>query len=140
MPLVVKVRVVLFVGMAVALWLLLGRFGAVAAITIVVCRSAIESVFGIIYYGHVLGMTRRDLGQFSPLIRIAIGSAAAGLVAMLVRQALAGSRPIVMVLVCGTAFCAVYAAAILIMRVPTREERRSVVRTMAKWVPLPGKR
>ena len=66
MPLFVRVRVILFIAMIVALWFFVGRFGPVAAIAIVVCRLAVENVFGTIYYGRALGMTRRGSGPLRP--------------------------------------------------------------------------
>jgi len=134
MAVFVKVRAALFIAMGAALWLFVGRFGPVAAIAIVMGRMAVENTFGAVYYGRVLGMARRDLRQFSPMIRIATGSAAAGAVAMVVRRALTGSRPIAVLLVCGVVFCAVYLTALFVLRVPTPEERERAARTLARWL------
>lgn len=127
MPLFIKVRVALFILMGAALWFLVGRFGPIAAISIVIARLAIENVFGFFYYGRILGMKRRDLRQFGPMIRIALCSAVAGVAAFGVRQAIVGSRPIVILVLCGGVFCAVYGIGLLVMDIPTPEERQSVI-------------
>jgi O-antigen/teichoic acid export membrane protein len=136
MPLFIRVRVILFIAMIVALWFFVGRFGPVAAIAIVVCRLAVENVFGAIYYGRALGMTRRDLSHFGPMLRIAMCSAVAGGVALALRQMIVASRPIMILIECGVIFSATYIAALFILKVPTPEEKQSASRAILKWAPM----
>jgi O-antigen/teichoic acid export membrane protein len=135
MSLIVKVRVALFIAMTAALWFFVGRFGPVSAIVIVICRTAVENIFTAAYYSRVLGMTRHDLRQFTPMLRIAVCSATAAALTFAFRLVFHGLSQVGDFIASGVFFCLLYSAALLILRVPTPDERASARQAIVKWLP-----
>ena len=136
----VRVRFVLFLGMIAALWFFTARYGPVAAISVVVGRLAVENIFSGFYYGRILRFRKSDLRAFSPLIPIAVSAAGAGAAIFLLHpivgtftsgHGLAGWRqPLTILVVCSAAFFAVYLLILMLLRVPTPEERGKILRIL----------
>ena len=122
-----KVRIVLFTLMLFALWFGILRFGVVGAIGVVVLVNFAERIAAAAKFGRVLGVTPRDLPLVGDVGKLAVASTVAGLVALFARSlALAqGATPFVTLAVCGIVFAVVYAASVLLLGVPTGDERAS---------------
>lgn len=122
MPFLAKMRTVVFLTMLLALWLCTGRLGPIAAITIAVASNFIERGTTALYYGRAIGMRWRDLAAYRDTAKIAAATAVGGIVAAVVRQAILGSKPIVVLLSCGVAFLVSYLVSLVLLRVPNSEE------------------
>src|SRR6185369_6134365 len=105
-----------------ALWLWTGRLGPVGTIGIVVVANVVERLATTSKVWRILGLGARDVALFSGIGRLAVAAAAAGFVAALARAGIAGAPPIVSLASGAVVFGIVYAAAIAIANVPTRQE------------------
>lgn len=129
-----KVRAVLFTLMLFALWFGILRFGLVGAIGVVVAVNFLERVAAAVKFTRVLGITPRDLALVRDVGKLALASAAAAIAALSARSlALANAAtPFVTLAVCGVVFAVVYAASVLLLGVPTTDERAGLRRKVAR--------
>jgi hypothetical protein len=81
-------------------------------------------------FSRVLGVKLRDGLLFKDVGKVAVASAVAGLLCLFVRSLMiaSGTRPFIVLVVCGATFVAVYLPAILLLRVPTSDEREKMRR------------
>jgi O-antigen/teichoic acid export membrane protein len=124
----VKVQIVLSIVMVVALWFAISRFGLIGAISVVVLIQLLLRISLAIKFGGVLGTKLRDFLLLKDVGKIAVASTAAGLLCLFVRSVLIANRtkPIIVLAVCSITFAAIYLPAILLLRVPTSDEREKV--------------
>ena len=120
---VVKLQVLLCGLMVLALWYGIPRFGLIGAISVVVGINFLLRVLLAARFSRVLGLNRSDLWLFKDVAKLALASAIAGLLCLAVHSIITGSVPLVVLVVCFTAFAAVYVSMILLLRVPTSDER-----------------
>jgi O-antigen/teichoic acid export membrane protein len=125
-----KVQAVLSVVMVFALWYGITRFGLVGAITVVVGVNSLLRAVLAVRFGHVLGVNRHDLLLLKDVGKLAVAAVAAGIVCLLVRSLMMTSnpRPLFVLIACAGSFAAVYLPAMLLLRVPTSDEREKVRR------------
>src|SRR5260370_9645174 len=71
----------------------------------------------------------KDMGK------LGVASAAGAVVAAVIRANMLSARPLVILLVCGAAFSMVYILAILLLRVPSLEEKRQVLDRLMPMLP-----
>jgi O-antigen/teichoic acid export membrane protein len=126
----VKLQAVLSVVMVFALWYGITRFGLVGAISVVVGINLLLRVVLAVRFSRVLGTNRRDFLLLKDVLKLAVASAAAGVVCLLIHSLMLANtaRPIFILIACGAAFAAVYLPAMLLLRVPTSDEREKVRR------------
>ncbi len=119
-----KARLVLLGLMVVAILVGLRLGGMVGAITAAVLVNFVERLVTTHRSARVLGVTRRDWPLVGDVGKIAIAAGISGVAAALVRGLwLAGAKPFVVLVACGSAFAFVYAAALLLLNVLTLAER-----------------
>jgi hypothetical protein len=89
-------------------------------------------------FSRVLGASVRDLLLFKDVGKIIVASAVAGVLCLFVHSLLiaSGTRPFIVLVVCGATFVAVYLPAILLLGVPTDDEREKVRRGVERFVYL----
>ena len=131
----IRLRVVLGILLVAGLYFGTSLFGAGGAITAVVLISAAERIVTAIRFGRILGVSRKDIVLLRDIGKLAIASAVSGVVAEGVRLLLRGSKPLVILMVCGFVFGAIYLGAVLLAGVPTREEKDIVQRKIAVLLP-----
>ncbi|HEV8614024.1 MAG TPA: oligosaccharide flippase family protein [Methylomirabilota bacterium] len=124
-------RVITFSLSAVALWFATARFGLVGAISVVVATAVVERLVIFVRLGRLLRVTRNDVVLLADTGKVALAAAAAGIITALVHPLLAETRPIVVLVVCGVVFTALYAAAIAALRILTPDERAMIGRPLA---------
>jgi len=126
----VKLQIVLSVVMVAALWYGISRFGLVGAISVVVLINFILRLVLAIRFGRVLGASSRDLPLFKDVGKLALASAVVGLLCLIVRSLLiaGGFGPLAILVVCFIVCAAVYLPAILLLDVPSTDERQKVRR------------
>ncbi len=125
-----KLQVVLSILMVFALWYGISRFGLIGAISVVVGINFLLRVVLAAKFSSVLGANPRDLLLLKDVGKVAVASAAAGLLCLFVRSLMmaSGPRPLIILVVCFTVFAIVYLLAILLLGVPTSDEREKVRR------------
>jgi hypothetical protein len=120
----VKLQLVVSVFMVVAVWYGVTRYGLVGAITAVVIVNLILRVVLAGRFSVVLGAKWRDLSLFKDLGKVAVASVVAALVCFLVHSMVvaSGTRPFIVLVICGAVYCAVYLPAVVLLRIPTSDE------------------
>ena len=129
-----KLQVVLSVVMVFALWYSVSNFGLIGAISVVVVINFLLRVVLAARFSRVLGVKLRDGLLLKDVAKIAVATAVAGLLCLFVRSLMiaSGTRPFFVLVVCGATFAAVYLPAILLLGVPTSDEREKVRRGVAR--------
>ena len=123
----VKLQVVLSVVNFFALWYAISRFGLVGAISVVVAVNFILRGLLLVRFSQVLGMKLTDLWLLLDVAKVALAAAVAGLFSLFVRSMIVGGATSLMVMsVCFLVFAAIYLPAIMLLRVPTPDEREKV--------------
>jgi O-antigen/teichoic acid export membrane protein len=120
LPKLYSALVVLLFG---ALWLGTSRFGLVWAISAVVGVSIIGRAATWIKIGTILGIRLRDVKLLKDVGKIAIAAAVSALATGLVRPALSGLPPFSALVVCAAVFGVIFLAGILLLGLPTIEEK-----------------
>jgi O-antigen/teichoic acid export membrane protein len=131
----IRVRAVLVVVVMVLLWIGTKYFGLVGAIAAVVVVNCTERIVTGIRFGRVLGVTRSDLFLTRDLVKLGVSAAAAAAVAAVIRANMLPAKPLVILLVCGAAFTMVYIFAILLLRIPSLEEKAVVMDRLMPMLP-----
>jgi O-antigen/teichoic acid export membrane protein len=129
-----KLQIVLSVLMVFALWYGISRFGLIGAISVVVLINFLLRVVLAARFSRVLGAGFRDLLLLKDVVKVAIASIVAGVVCLFVHSMLiaSGARPFVILVVCSAVFASIYLPAILLLRVPTSDEREKVRRGVGR--------
>jgi hypothetical protein len=123
-----KLQIVLSVLMVFALWYGVSRFGLIGAISVVVLINLLLRLVLAVKFGRVLGAQLRDLSLFKDVAKVALASAAAGLLCLFVHSIVLArvSSPLVILIICFAVFSATYIGAILLLAVPTSDEREKL--------------
>jgi O-antigen/teichoic acid export membrane protein len=121
-----KLRVVLVLLFVAGLWFGLTRYGLIGAVVAMVSVNVIDRLVTARQVKRILGATRKDLVLLKDVGKLAVASAAAGLVTALVRSLLMGLKPLLMLIVCGSAFSLVYLLAVWLLGVINRDERGAI--------------
>ena len=118
----VWVRSVILAVLVLAVWLGVKQDSMTAAIYAVVVAAAAERLAIFWKLGRLLHLTWADRGLFTDIGKIAAAGLTGTLVIAALRVALIPFGPLAVLLGCGTVFCAVYLAALILFKVPTAEE------------------
>ena len=127
----IRLRVVLCVLLTAGLWFGTTRYGLVGAISAVVLVGVTERIVMAVRFGRILGVSRKDIVLLKDVGKLAIAAAAAGLVAEGVRLLLLGNKPLIILVACGMVFSLVYLGAVLLVGIPTPEEKGIVQRKIS---------
>jgi O-antigen/teichoic acid export membrane protein len=134
--LLLKLRVVFFVLLLAALWWSIPRFGMIGAISSVVILGVADRAIQTWIFGRALHFGRRHLPQLADTAKLALSAAAAALLTLGVRLLMAGSRPILVLLVCGAVFTPAYVLAVKLFGVVEPDEMQFLLRALLS--PLQG--
>jgi O-antigen/teichoic acid export membrane protein len=129
LPFFVKARTALAVPLLVGLWIATGRFSLVGAVGVVVGVTFTERLVLGVRTARVLGLSWRDLGRFGDVARLGGAAGVAGVATHLARGILLANglaAPLALLVICTGVFAVVFAGAVLLLRVPTPEERNAV--------------
>jgi O-antigen/teichoic acid export membrane protein len=123
-----KLQVVLSVLMVIALSLSISRFGLIGAIGVVVGINLLLRVVLAARFTSVLGAGWRDLPLLKDVGKVALASGVAGFLCLFVRSLLTigNPKPLIILLVCFPVFAVVYLLVVLLLGVPTSDEREKV--------------
>jgi O-antigen/teichoic acid export membrane protein len=126
----------LVVLLFIALWLGTNRFGLIWAISVVVGVSIIGRAATWIKVSSMLSIHLRDLALLKDVGKIAIAAAVAAVITAFVRSLMHGLVPIGMLIICAAVFGVIFLAGILLLGLPTIEERSYFKRVLSRlWRP-----
>jgi O-antigen/teichoic acid export membrane protein len=127
-----RLRAILLTVLLVALWFGTARLGLVGVIALVVCVNLVERVVSLAKAARIVGVTRRDIGLFKDVGKLALATAVAGALTAVVRQLVLSQRPFVVIAVCGIFFLLVYLALAWMLSVPGEDEYEALRRQAAR--------
>jgi O-antigen/teichoic acid export membrane protein len=131
-----KLYAALVVLLFSALWLGTSRFGLIWAISVVVGVSIIGRAATWIKIGGVLGMRFRDVALLKDVGKIAIAATIAAVITAFVRSLIRGLVPIGILIVCASVFGVIFLAGILLLGLPSLQERSYFKMLLARlWRP-----
>ena len=131
-----KLYAALVVLLFIALWLGTSRFGLIWAISVVVIVNVIGRAATWFKIGSMLSIRLRDIVLLKDVGKIAIAAATAAAVTAFVRTVLHGLAPFAMLAVCAAVFGVIFLAGVLLLGLPTLEERGYVKRQLSRlWRP-----
>src|SRR5215203_3600374 len=131
-----KLYFVLVVLLAVALWLGTSTFGLIWAISVVVAVSIIGRAATWVKIGTVLDIRLGDIRLLRDVGKIAIAATVSAVVTLFVRSAVHGLLPLTQLVLCAAVFGVVFLAGILLLSLPTIEERTYVLKQVSRlWRP-----
>ncbi|MFN7994218.1 MAG: lipopolysaccharide biosynthesis protein [Bryobacteraceae bacterium] len=122
MKFLLRVRVVSVSVMLAAVWYAVSWFGLRGAIVATVTVIAAERLVIVQRLSGTIGLTLRDARLFLDSAKILAAALIAGAVAVPVRLALLGLKPLLVFGCTGTVFSAVYIAVLFLARIPKAEE------------------
>lgn len=136
-----RIRIVMLVGLAVALWYGTTRYGLIGAVSLVVFMSLLERVVLAIRVGRLLGLRGRDWPLLTDVGKIFLATLIASAVTFVVRQLILPLHPFIILVICGTIFSISYVLGLLLLRLLTTQERQ-IIRQCGTLVRsyLPGSR
>jgi O-antigen/teichoic acid export membrane protein len=118
-----RLRLVMFVPMVIALWLATAHFGLMGAVSVMVLTMATERAITLARVCSFLGVRWSDIRLLKDVGKIAVAAALAGGAAEAMRALLITAKPFWVLAGGGTVFALGYAAAVLAFRVVTPEEK-----------------
>ncbi|MGA2736863.1 MAG: oligosaccharide flippase family protein [Bryobacteraceae bacterium] len=124
----IRLRVVLCVLLTAGLWFGTTHYGLVGAISAVVVVGVVERTVMAVRFGRILGVSRKDLVLLKDIGKLAIAAAVAGFAAVGTRLLLLGDKPLIILIACGMVFSLVYLGTVLLVGIPTLEEKEIVLR------------
>jgi len=118
-----KLYAALVVLLFVALWSGTGRFGLIWAISVVVGVNIIGRAATWIKIGSILGIRWRDIALLKDVGKIALAATTAAVITAFVRAVAHGLPLIGMLAVCAAVFGVVFSTGVVLLGLPTIEER-----------------
>jgi len=131
-----KLYLALVVLLFALLWVGTSRFGLIWAISVVVAVSVIGRAATWIKIGSMLSIRLRDVALLKDVGKIGVAALVAAIVTAIARTAVSWLLPISMLVVCAIVFGVVFLAGILLLGLPTIEERAYFRKQVARvWRP-----
>ena len=127
-----RLRFGLIALLLVALWFASVQLGLLGIISVVVFASLAERVLTAVRMGRIIGVKRRDYILLKDVGKMAMASAAAGLLALAVRMYLPDGRPALVLIACGAVFTLVYLPTFLLSGILTTDEWDIIRRQLAR--------
>jgi len=131
-----KLYAALVVLLFALLWLGTSRFGLIWAISVVVVVNVIGRTATWFKIGRVLKIRLHDVVLLKDVGKLAIAAATAAMITVLVRSVLHGFSPLGRLSICAIVFAVLFLAGVLVLGLPTIEERNAIRRQMSRlWRP-----
>jgi O-antigen/teichoic acid export membrane protein len=122
----IRLRLVTAAIMGAALWIGVGRYGLIGAISAVVVVNLIERTATSVKAARILEARQADWARLRPFGGIALAAAISAVAGIAVLALLGEAPPIARLFAGAASICAAYALALLALRVPTADEHRAV--------------
>lgn len=121
-----KLRIPSLILLFLLLYAGTSRFGLVGAIMAVALITATERVVTAFKAARIVGARLAHVSLLKDTGKLAIAAAAAAILTKIVYVAVSGLRPLTVLIICGLLFSITYITAVLVLRVPSHEERAAV--------------
>ncbi len=122
-----KLHTTVLVALAVALPFAIGRFGLEGAAATVVVSGGLSRVAGFVKISRILKVRWTDLALLRDVAKAGVAAACAASFTAIVHIFFTGLRPLVALAVAAALFGSVYIVAVVLLGVPTTDERAFVV-------------
>jgi O-antigen/teichoic acid export membrane protein len=122
MPFLLKVRFACTALLVVAIHFGIVLFGMPGALAATATIMLLERLVLTRRMVGVLGVSRRDLGLLADVGKLAIAAAIAAIATAAFRSVLPKAHPIVILAATGVVYCAIYAASVLLLKIPQPDE------------------
>jgi O-antigen/teichoic acid export membrane protein len=139
-----RLRLALFCLLVVSLWFSVRHFGLVGVISVVVAINLLEHLIVTCRSAKIVGVRKSDVVLLKDLGKLAVCTLVAALGAALVREPVLSARPFYILVISGSVFAFIYGLSVLLLQIPTIDERESVRRGLMKlqrviwWRRLPA--
>ena len=137
---VLRVKVALFLVLLAEMWWAIPRYGMIGAISSVVIIGVADRAVQTWIFARVLHFGRRHLPLLGDTAKLALSAAGAAALTAGVRVLVAGSRPLLVLLVCGSVFTATYFGLIKMLGVVEPDEMQFLIRALLSPVQGFGRR
>ncbi len=134
---VLRLRFGLIVMMIVALWFATTYIGLIGIISVVVFINLIERVVTAIRMSRIVGVTRRDIILLKDVGKLAMCSAAAGLVAVAAKMYMGQAPPLKILVITAAIFSLAYLSIFLLSGILTRDEWSFIHQQISRLRRLP---
>ena len=138
--LLLRLRVAVFVVLLASLWWATPRYGMIGAISSVVILGVADRAIQTWIFGRALHFGRRHLPLLADTAKLAISAAAAAALTFGVKLLMAGSRPLMILLVCSAVFTPAYLLFVKLLGVVEPDEMRFLMRALLSPVQGIGRR
>lgn len=126
-----RLRLILFAVLVPGLWFAVGRFGPIGAITVVVTTNLLEHLLVTVRSAKIIGFERRDIHLLGDVSKLAVATMVGALGALMVKLFVGSFKPLYVLAISGGVFVILYISAVLVMRIPTVDERDDFLRKIA---------
>src|SRR5262245_1047919 len=123
----------------VALYVGIHAAGLTGAVIALVGTQTLEAAIAVTAVGRRLGFVAGDLRHLTPALKTALAAVAASLAAFAVKLPLANAHALVKMLLCGSAFGAVYIFAAYALGAVTDAEKAELRATLSRFLPRGGR-
>ena len=135
-----RIKVAFFLALLAALWWSIPRFGMIGAISSVVVVGVADRAVQTWIFARVLHIGKRHLPLLGDTAKLALSAAGAALLTAGVRMLVLGSRPVLVLLVCGSVFTATYLLFIKVLSVVEPDEMQFLARALLSPIQKFGRR
>jgi len=123
-----KLRLTLFAILVPGLWFAVAKFGPIGAIAVVVSTNLIEHLLVTVRSAKIIGFERRDIHLLRDVSKLAVAAVVAAFGALTIKPFVGSFKPLYVLAISGTVFVILYISAVLLLRIPTADERQDVLR------------
>jgi len=135
-----RLKLIFFVILLAALWWATPRYGMIGAITSVIVVGVADRAVQAWIFARVLHLGRGHLPLLRDPAKLALSAAAAAALAAAMQLLMARSRPVLILLVCGTVFSAAYLGLVKMFGVAEPDEMQFLARALLRPVQEIGRR
>ena len=138
--LLLRLKIAFFVALLAALWWATPRYGMIGAISAVMIIGVADRAVQTWIFGRVLRFGRRHLPLLGASAKLALSAAGAAALTAVVRLPMVGSRPVLVLLVCGAVFTLAYVGLVKLFGVVEPDEMQFLKRALLRPIQGIGRR
>jgi hypothetical protein len=126
-----RLRLILFAILVPALWFAVGKFGPIGAIAVVVSTNLLEHMLVTVRSAKLIGFGRGDVYMLGDVGKLAVAAIAGALGALIAKPFVGSFKPLYVLAITGVVFLIFYISALLLLRIPTADEREDLLRRIS---------
>jgi O-antigen/teichoic acid export membrane protein len=129
-----KVRLLTIIVLAVGLFFGTKYFGLMGAVTVMVSVNLVDRLIEGAKACRIVAVRWSDIVLLKDVGKLAVASLAAASLTAVLRMFVVGQRPFIVLVVCGLVFSASYALFVLMLAIPTVDERDEIRRACTSLI------